>query len=204
MTYFAFCKNILLHPIAFLNQYFVGDKTPEEFEKKTWFLLFKLWGYLLCILSVFGAIIGHFIFGTIALLIGLVAPTLVIIIYYAVLKLEIWFFHKCITWAGFTLTVEKAKNLCLYVILHCLLIKFVIGLVEFLILFLLPLNTSLFIASLFVEGLSSIFFPLYVVYISYKLTNKVTGIPFPTLRTILSNSASIKCMRSNCGYSLLF
>ena len=91
MTYFTFFKNILLHPIAFLDEYFVKDKKPEEYKQT---LRFAYLG--LVIFSLF------FIFLTIFFrpdfeLKNLVAPSLALLLSYPLYKFYNWLFFKRIT-----------------------------------------------------------------------------------------------------------
>lgn len=177
MTYLTFCKNIFLHPIAFLDEYFVSGKTPEEYKKKTWFLIFKLWAYLFFTFTLIVAIIGFFFLGPFALLF-LLLPLICTTIQYTFLRLGQWLYYKCTQWAGLALTKEKAKNLYDYVVLYSIIIGLVGGIIQFSLSLLIPVN-----AFGFVDTVYDILLMLYVLYIAYKFANKVTGISL--LRYIL-------------------
>ncbi|MEM7174108.1 MAG: hypothetical protein AAF380_02520, partial [Bacteroidota bacterium] len=90
MSYLSFCKQILLSPVEFLDQYFIDGKTPKELKQKSWFLYFKLWFVLYVLVFGILATLGLFV-SKFSLLI-MTIPILAGAIHYVIYTIASWFF----------------------------------------------------------------------------------------------------------------
>lgn len=180
MTYFVFFKQLLLHPVSFLDSYIIGNKTSKEFKQKAFTFA---WISPTLISSI--VLLGIFWIATKSVIATVLAPLCFTAITYLVYILRRWFFDQYLQWADISLTSEQSRVLFMYreATRHVFsLTAWMILLTSILFLWLLysfidpVIGTLFFIIFLLAFLLACIGSDVYITCLSYTLVAQVTGI----------------------------
>ena len=176
MSYLEFFSQIVFHPIAFLDKYFVQGKTSKAYKQKAWFWAFSLWIYLMWFVCVVGILILTF-FTDSRFLFLLSIPLFSHILFYGIFRLDRWLFSKSVKWADLKITPEKSKNLYLYIIsalrLFSLVSVVLFSIISIVVVYSVP-EVSYIIITL-ISPLYTLVYVIYCVILPYRIINKVAG-----------------------------